>query len=125
MDTTELVRAAAEAREKSYSPYSNFSVGAALLACGRVFKGTNVENSSFGLSMCAERVAIFNAVSEGCRDIEAIAIYAERMPYPCGACLQVMAEFCSPDCKVIVATSNSIEEYTLGELLPKSFSLKD
>ena len=108
--------------ENAYAPYSGFRVGAAVLACGKVYTGCNVENASYGLTMCAERVAIFKAVSDGCREIEKIAIFASSMPYPCGACLQVMEEFCSPHCEVIVATDERVERYTLRELLPRPFS---
>jgi len=124
MDTTELIELAKKARENAYAPYSRFRVGAAVYACGKVYTGCNIENASYGLTMCAERVAIFKAVSEGCRKIESIAIYADRMPYPCGACLQVMTEFCQEDCVVIVASENKIERVYLRDLLPKPF-LKD
>lgn len=122
MDTNELLSHAIEARRNSYSPYSNFSVGAAVYACGKIYEGCNIENASYGLTMCAERVAIFKAVSDGCRKIEKIAIFASSMPYPCGACLQVMEEFCSEDCEVIVANPEKVEKYKLRELLPHPFS---
>ena len=122
MDTSELIARAREVRRFSYSPYSHFAVGAAVLACGKVFTGCNVENASYGLTMCAERVAIFNAVSHGCRKIEKIAIFAEEMPYPCGACLQVMEEFCDENCEVIVSTPTNMKKYSLRELLPYPFS---
>jgi cytidine deaminase len=97
-------------------------VGAAVEACGRIYEGCNIENASYGLTICAERVAIFKAVSDGCKKIEKVAIYAEKMPYPCGACLQVMEEFCSEDCEVIIATEGKVEKYRLRELLPRPFS---
>ncbi len=124
MDTSKLVEAAKKARHNAYAPYSNFKVGAAVLGCGKIYEGCNVENASYGLTICAERVAIFNAISHGCRNVDAVAIYAESMPYPCGACLQVMSEFCSENCKIIVATEKSVEIYTLDELLPKQFKLE-
>ena len=122
MDITDLISCAKNAMENAYAPYSKFKVGAAVLACGRIYEGCNVENASYGLTICAERVAIFKAISEGCRDIQKVAIYADKMPYPCGACLQVMAEFCGDDCEIIVASADKIEKYRLGELLPKRFS---
>ncbi len=122
MDTTELVMRAKKAWKNAYAPYSNFKVGAAVLACGKIYEGCNVENVSYGLTICAERVAIFKAVCDGCRTIEKIAIYAEKMPYPCGACLQVMSEFCDDDCEIIVASPQKIEKYKLSDLMPKRFS---
>ncbi len=126
MDTTELLDAAKKASLNSYSPYSKIRVGAAVFGCGRIFTGVNVENASYGLTMCAERVAIFKAVSEGCREIEGVAIYSpDVFPIPCGACLQVMAEFCSGDCRIIISSEDRVEETTLDALLPRRFSLKD
>ncbi len=122
MDTIELVKHAKKAWEKAYAPYSNFKVGAAVLGCGKIYKGCNVENASYGLTICAERIAIFKAICDGCRNIEKIAIYAENMPYPCGACLQVMSEFCEDDCEIIVVSPKKMEIYRLKELLPKRFS---
>lgn len=110
---------AVEASEKSYSPYSGFSVGSALLTSdGRIFTGTNIENMSFSLTVCAERTAIFKALSEGIRNFEAIAIYGKENPcIPCGACLQVMSEFCDDDFKIILSDG----VHTLREFLPKTF----
>ena len=121
----ELIRLAEQARERAYAPYSDFKVGAALLcADGSVYTGCNVENASFSPTCCAERVAIFGAVSAGRRDFESIAIVggktdAKTPCYPCGVCRQVMREFCSDSFRVITADG----ELTLGELLPKSFKL--
>lgn len=127
----ELVRAAIEARRKSYSPYSHYQVGAALLtADGKIITGCNVENAAYGPSNCAERTAFFKAVSEGIRDFSAIAIVGSpegedlsQFAYPCGVCRQVMREFCEPSqFQIIVAKSE--EDYrvmTLAELLPESF----
>ena len=123
MDISELLQHAKEAQKYAYAPYSGYMVGAAVLCGDKVFKGCNVENSSYGLTICAERVAIFNAVSQGCRDIEAVAIYAEKMPYPCGACLQVMSEFCKENCIVLISDGKRVEKYELRELLPKRFRL--
>lgn len=123
-----LLAKAAEAAEQAYCPYSAFRVGSALLAAdGRVFPGCNVENASFGLTVCAERTAVFAAVAAGCRAFTAMAIVAdgEAPPYPCGACRQVLAEFCSPDFPVYVqglAQPGGPECLVLGELLPKAFN---
>ncbi|ADD09200.1 cytidine deaminase [Candidatus Aciduliprofundum boonei] len=124
MDTNELIEYAKKAADNAYAPYSNFRVGAAVLACGRIFTGCNIENSSYGLTICAERVAIFKAVSEGCKNIEKIAVYAEKMPYPCGACLQVMAEFCDEECEITLTDGEKVEKYYLSRLLPKRFKLE-
>ena len=123
-----LVALAKEAMEHAYAPYSNFKVGAALLAKdGRVFKGCNVENASYGATNCAERTAVFKAVSEGCREFDAIAIVAssgERIP-PCGICRQVLAEF-MPEGKVILDSKETgMVTYLVRELLPCGFSGKD
>ena len=126
----EFIAAALEARKKSYSPYSGYSVGAAILCKdGSIFTGCNIENASYGATMCAERAALFTAVAAGHRDFEAIAIVGGKadeadLPYPCGICRQVMSEFCGRDFKIIVAKSEKdFEEHTLGELLPHSFEL--
>lgn len=117
----ELLDRAREAKENAYVPYSHFRVGAALLAAdGRVFTGCNIENAAFSPTCCAERVAIFKAISEGVREFAAIAVAADKAPCtPCGVCRQVLAEFCSPDLRVILEGAT----YTLGELLPHSFDL--
>lgn len=125
----DLMELAIEARERSYSPYSKFKVGAALLCeDGTVYKGCNIENASYSVTNCAERTAFFEAVSEGKRDFLAIAIAGgedELVPcYPCGVCRQVMSEFCDlKQFKIICGTREAIEVYTLEELLPKSFQL--
>ena len=121
MDWDNLVDAAWQAREKAYAPYSNFQVGAALLtADGRVFSGCNVENISYGLTNCAERVAIGAAVAAGVRKFAAVAVVADTgVPIsPCGACRQVLAEFGVP----IVMLANRTErvEFRLEELLPRA-----
>ena len=128
----ELLKQAREARKNSYAPYSGFTVGAALLARnGRVFTGCNIENASFTPTCCAERVAIFKAVSEGLRgeDLLAIAVVGgagEETPrcYPCGVCRQVLAEFCGESFAVILSDERGEEETTsLGALLPNRFQL--
>jgi cytidine deaminase len=127
---SELLKIAQQKIEFSYSPYSEFQVSAALLtSSGKIFDGVNVENSSYGLTNCAERTAVFKAVSEGYRDFSDILIFAPKaMPYPCGACRQVLSEFATPDMNIHVATIKDdepiIETYSLQELLPKSFNLK-
>lgn len=123
----ELVRKAKEARKKAYSPYSRVRIGAAVMTrTGKVYSGCNIENSSYGLSNCAERTAIFKAVSEGERDIVAIAIVGESDDYtrPCGACRQVMVQF-NPEMKVIRrGTDGFASDTTARELLPHSFNPK-
>lgn len=127
-----LLRAAAEARKQAYCPYSGYAVGAAVLTGEEdIVSGCNVENASYGLSNCGERTAIFKAVSRGAKRIKAVAITgAGEMPYPCGACRQVMAEFAeSREMPVYVALVSEtgeidkIERYTLEQLLPHSFTL--
>jgi len=124
----ELVRKAVEARKLAYAPYSGFHVGAALLAKdGRIFTGCNVENASYGLTVCAERVALFKAVSEGAREFLAIAVACGKGPCaPCGACRQVLYEF-APDLLVIMSDGEGKGWTTakLFELLPHGFGLKD
>jgi len=122
MITEELVRLASAARIRAYAPYSGFAVGAALLSSsGEAFVGCNVENVSFGLTICAERVAIGTALAAGARSFEAIALVSDsdEPVMPCGACRQVMAEF-SPELRVISATvrGDSVD-CDLGTLLPK------
>lgn len=126
-----LAEKAVEMMNFSYAPYSHFHVGAALLAKnGTVFTGCNVENAAYGPSNCAERTAVFKAVSEGVREFEAIAIaggadgIVKDFCSPCGVCRQVLAEFCSKDFKVIMINDKGeLKTMTLGELLPESFSL--
>ena len=118
-----LLDAAEEAATHSYSPYSGFPVGAAVLtAGGNIYSGTNVENASYGATMCAERVAVFKAVSEGEDKILALAVYtsAAAYAYPCGMCLQVLSEF-AEDIPVIVAGDAGMKRFTLSELLPHRF----
>ncbi|MDO8527584.1 MAG: cytidine deaminase [Deltaproteobacteria bacterium] len=119
----ELVKKAIEARQKSYSPYSKFAVGAALEAeDGTVFTGCNVENASYGLTVCAERIALMKAVSEGAIKFRRIAIVADHpQPTPCGACRQVLYEF-APELEIILAnTKGETETVKLSNLLPKAF----
>lgn len=124
MSNEELFAAAVKAAADSYSKYSGFSVGAALLtADGKMFTGCNIENASYSLTMCAERTAIFKAVSEGYAEFSAIAVAGSptddfsKPCYPCGACLQVMSEFCGNDMRIILSDG----EYKLSDFLPKRF----
>lgn len=128
-----LIEEALSARAQAYCPYSNFAVGAALLTgSGKIYHGCNVENASYSVANCAERTAIFKAVSEGEKDFVAIAVVGGQKDvtpvdyvYPCGVCRQVMAEFGNPDeFRIIVAkTVNDYKTYILKELLPESFAL--
>jgi cytidine deaminase len=121
-----LVEAAAGARERAYAPYSRFRVGAAVRASdGRVFTGCNVENASYGLSVCAERVAVFDAIAHGAREIDSIAVCtdAAQPAPPCGACRQVIAEF-ARDATIVLANAAGTRVATrLSELLPNPFRL--
>ena len=124
----ELFKKAAEARLKSYSPYSGYSVGAALLCSdGLIYTGCNIENAAYTPTVCAERTAFFKAVYDGVRDFAAIAIVGGKdgvirgiFP-PCGVCRQVMREFCASDFRIYLGTESGFEAYTLADLLPKSF----
>ena len=123
----ELISLAKKARSNAYAPYSKFYVGAALLTKnGKIFTGSNIENASYGATVCAERVAIFKAVSEGEREFESIAIYtnADKLSFPCGICRQVMIEF-SIDLIIILSNEKEKEIYTLKEILPYPFTNED
>lgn len=124
MSNEELFAAAVNAAKKAYSKYSGFSVGAALLTSdGKLFTGCNIENASYSLTNCAERTAIFKAVSEGYTEFAAISIAGSptddfsKPCFPCGACLQVMSEFCGNDMLIILSDG----EYKLSDFLPKRF----
>lgn len=124
----ELKQAARAASRTAYCPYSKYHVGAAVLAGGRIFLGANVENASYGLTICAERTAIFAAILAGEMTIDALAVACVDAPIdadlrilmPCGACRQVLAEFAQPDTPIAVEGAGT---YTLGELLPLAFHL--
>ena len=126
-----MMAAARDVREKAYAPYSNFKVGAAVRGeSGKVYLGCNVENVSSGLTVCAERVAIQNAISEGERAISAVVVVAGRneISRPCGACLQVMREFAPPNETLVIAACSldgSYDTFTLDDYLPMPFSLPD
>ena len=125
MTERELVEKALEMREYSYAPYSGFRVGAALLTTdGRVYTGCNIENAAYSPTNCAERTAVFKAVSEGERHFAAIAVAGGSKPCPpCGVCRQVLGEFCGPDFPVYLETQTGWEVLPLKELLPCGFSL--
>lgn len=127
MTNDELFALAVQAAQKSYSKYSGFHVGAALLtADGKVFTGCNIENTSYSLTVCAERTAVFKAVSEGCNQFRVIAVAGSsddnfiKPCVPCGACLQVISEFCGNDLKIILSDG----EYSLSDFLPMRFDEK-
>ena len=119
-----LIAAASAARENAHAPYSNFRVGAAVRArSGRVFTGCNVENSTYGLTLCAERVAIFKAISEGERGFDAVAVVTDTdaLTPPCGACRQIIWEFCG-DAEVVLANlKGKVEVHRMSALFPKPF----
>lgn len=123
---TQLVRAAARARHDAVAPYSKFRVGAALLAkSGEIIAGANVESASYGLTCCAERVALFKALTSGQRDFVAVAVVARIKggPMPCGACRQLLAEY-APKATIYVADSRALEQvrrFSVRELLPQAF----
>ncbi len=137
MNYEELIKTATEMTKRSYVPYSHFHVGAALLDTnGKVWTGCNIENAAYGPSNCAERTAVFKAVSEGARSFEAIAIVGgpedekgkvqiQDFCPPCGVCRQVLSEFCDREFKIILANGKGEQKvFTLAQLLPESFSLK-
>ncbi len=125
MKDDELAALAFEIKEKAYAPYSHFRVGAALLtANGKVYTGVNIENASFGATNCAERTAVFKAVSEGEHEIKTIAIAGDSSDYllPCGICRQVLTEFGKENMKVLCCNGEGkFKTYTLGEILPFAF----
>ena len=134
MDKNTLIQKALEARKNSYSPYSKFKVGAALLTkSGEIYCGANIENAAYGATNCAERTAFFSAVYDGHREFSAIAIAGgageepDNYCYPCGVCRQVMREFCNPHefRIIIVKSAGCYKEYSLDELLPFGFGPED
>jgi cytidine deaminase len=122
-----LIESAREVLKNSYSPYSKFKVGAAVLTkSGKVYSGCNVENSSYGATVCAERIAIFNAVSEGEKEFIKLAVVSncETMPHPCGICLQVISEFVKTDIEIIISNkSGKTEVSSLKKLLTTPFTI--
>ena len=123
-----MIRSAIEAMHNSYSPYSNFKVGAAaLLKDGTIILGTNIENASYGLSMCAERVCLYNVYSKGYRknDIVSMCVAGKKIITPCGACRQVMVELLNPNTLVILTDElGNTKEYLVKDLLPDSFKME-
>jgi cytidine deaminase len=118
----ELIRAACAVREQAYAPYSKYKVGAALLADdGRIFSGVNVENASYGLTICAERTAVFSALTAGVRKILAVAVCTKNAGSPCGACRQVMHEFAGDIPVWLVDGDGDVRETSLSTLLPDHF----
>lgn len=129
MDINQLIQEAERAKKKAYAPYSTFTVGAALLTKdGTVYHGCNIENAAYSVTVCAERVAIFKALSEGVNEFSALAVTAntDHPIAPCGACRQVITEHCQKEMKVIMANSKrETHECTVGQLLPFAFSRED
>lgn len=131
MRREELIGNAMAAMKNAYAPYSRFCVGAALLSkSGNVYIGCNIENSSYSVTSCAERTALYSAVSQGEREFDAIAIVGgkdgrvEKYCSPCGVCRQALGEFCRKDFKIYLYNGVEIKTYTLDELLPQSFELR-
>jgi cytidine deaminase len=123
-ETETLISAARQARENAHAPYSNFRVGAALRATsGRIFGGCNIENASYGLTVCAERVAIFKAMSEGERNFSALAVVtdAEKLTPPCGACRQLIWEFCGDIPVTLSNLAGKTETVQMRDIFPKPF----
>lgn len=126
-DYNNLINEALKARAASYSPYSGYKVGCALLTFdGEVFHGCNIENASFSETVCAERVALYKGVSQGKRSFEAIAIVGGKdeitdFAYPCGACRQSLSEFCDSELKIVLFDGTNTKIYTLGQLFPCAF----
>lgn len=120
-----MINLAKEASEKAYSPYSGYKVGASIMTkTGKIYTGCNIENASFGATVCAERVAIFKAISEGEKDFEILAVYVNdknNIPSPCGICRQVMMEF-TPNLNIILSNGVEYKIYKLDELLPYPFT---
>lgn len=131
MDIKKLIIKAIEARKNAYAKYSNYKVGAALLTkSGKIYTGSNIENSAYSPTVCAERTAFFKAISEGEKDFVKMALicgYDNKLEWctPCGVCLQVMSEFCKEDFEIITAVNTEeYKIYKLKDLLPKAFNLK-
>ncbi|MBP3495596.1 MAG: cytidine deaminase [Clostridia bacterium] len=123
-----LIKEAICAREMSYSLYSKYKVGASLLCDnGKIYRGANIENSSYSEAVCAERVAFLSAINNGERNFKAISVVGgvseiNDFAYPCGSCRQVMSEFCNGDFEIVLYNGKEVKIYTLNELLPNSFS---
>ncbi|MDU5504973.1 MAG: cytidine deaminase [Anaerococcus vaginalis] len=127
-DIKELIKLAIENKKNSYSPYSNFRVSSLVLTKkGNIYKGVNIENAAYSVTLCAERSALSSAISAGDREIDTIVITGDStMTYPCGVCRQFMAEFLDSDSKIVIANSTAnYKIYGLDDILPYSFSKKD
>ena len=125
-DCEKLIDAARRAAVNAYSPYSGVKIGAAVYAGGKYYSGCNVENASYGLTVCAERAAVFSAVADGAKSIDAIAVYSDDVePVPCGACRQVVVEFAAKDCRIYVCKGEEREEFCAAQLLPHSFTFSE
>jgi cytidine deaminase len=126
VDDSALIELATEARKQAYAPYSNYAVGAALRGkSGRIYTGCNVENAVYSLTICAERNAVFKAVSEGEREFDALAVVTANGGSPCGSCRQVLAEF-GPHLRVLIAVPGKlVAVQTIAELLPRAFGARD
>ena len=125
MGYLKLIEAAKKAMENSYSPYSNFAVGAAVLAKdGRIYKGCNVENAAYGAANCAERTALFSAIADGATEFEAIAVIGSsgEHTYPCGICRQVIAELMPKGKLIFINNKKEYQEFTVQEMLPYAFT---
>lgn len=129
LDLEQLITEAKLAREKAYTPYSKFPVGSAVLTKnGKVYHGCNIENASYGVTNCAERTALFKAISEGDTEFQMLAVIADTQGpvTPCGACRQVIAEFCAKDMKIILANfQGDMRTVTVAELLPLAFTAEE
>lgn len=127
MEKKELIKKALEAQKKAYVPYSKFKVGAALVAeDGKIYTGCNIENAAYSVSICAERTAIFKAISEGNRKIKIIAVVANSdFTYPCGVCRQAINEFGKNATIIVAKSEDEYKEYKLDDLLPHSFGSDD
>lgn len=124
--TEKLLQMADQARAQAHAPYSKYEVGAALESTtGKVYRGCNVENRSYGATVCAERVAVYNAVSSGEKEFKALAVCTQSgpLPIPCGLCLQTLSEF-SPGLKIFVSNGKEQKEFSLGDLYPHPFGLQ-
>ncbi len=118
-----ILKMAEDVKNNAYAPYSNFRVGAVLLTkSSKVYTGCNIENSSYGLTICAERVAVFKAVSEGEREFKILVLCADKDVFPCGACLQVLNEF-SPEIEIVLKLKKEVKKFKLKDLLPYAFKL--
>ncbi len=126
-EAEQLIQAARQVYERAYAPYSNYPVGAAVLTSdGQIFTGCNVENAVYPLTLCAERVAITKAISEGASHLNALAVVTRNGGTPCGACRQVMREFGGPDMRIFISDINgNYRQHKLEQLLPESFSAED